>query len=50
VHAVNKQCLKVFGFLHVKRKDHFKDLGINGRIILKLILGKHVWRVWVGFI
>jgi hypothetical protein len=31
-------------------RDHSEDLGINGRIILKLILGKQVWRVWIGFI
>jgi hypothetical protein len=25
-------------------------LGVDGRILLKLILGKQVWRVWIGLI
>jgi hypothetical protein len=31
-------------------RNHTEDLGVDGRIILKLILGKHFWRVWIGFI
>jgi hypothetical protein len=36
--------------LESEAKKYLEDLGINGRIILKLILGKHGWRVWIGFI
>jgi hypothetical protein len=34
----------------MKGRDHSDDLGLDGRIILKLILGKQGWRVWAGFI
>jgi hypothetical protein len=32
------------------RRDYSGDLGVDGRIILKLILRKQSWRVWIGFI
>jgi hypothetical protein len=31
-------------------RDHSKDLGVYGRIILKWILGKEMLRVYNGFI
>jgi hypothetical protein len=31
-------------------RDHSEDTGVDGRIILKWILGKWVWKVWIGFI
>jgi hypothetical protein len=34
----------------LKGRDHSEDLGIDGRIILKLILEKHSVRLWAGFI
>jgi hypothetical protein len=33
----------------LKIKDHLEDLGVNGDIILKLILGKYCGRMWTGF-
>jgi hypothetical protein len=30
--------------------DHSEDRGIDERIILKWILGKYSWRLWIGFI
>jgi hypothetical protein len=32
-----------------KRRDHSKDLGLDGKIILEWILGKQGGRVWNGF-
>jgi hypothetical protein len=34
----------------MRGRDHFEDRGIDMRIILKWILGKWFWRVWIGFI
>jgi hypothetical protein len=31
-------------------RDHSKDIGIDGRIILEWILGKYGGKVWIGFI
>jgi hypothetical protein len=33
-----------------EEKRQLEDLGVDGRIILKCILGKEVCRVWIGFI
>jgi hypothetical protein len=33
-----------------KGRYHFKDVGIDGRIMFKWILGKQGWRMWIGFI
>jgi hypothetical protein len=35
---------------NLKGRDHSEDVGIDGRIILELILGKQVGKVWTGFI
>jgi hypothetical protein len=32
----------------LKRKDHFGDLGINARILLKLVLNKYGGKMWTG--
>jgi hypothetical protein len=34
----------------VKGRDHLEDLDVDGRIVLKLILRKQGWRVWIGLI
>jgi hypothetical protein len=34
----------------LKGRDHSEDLGVDGRMLLKLILGKWVGRVWVVLI
>jgi hypothetical protein len=33
-----------------KGKDHAEDLRVDGRIVLKCILGKQGLAVWIGFI
>jgi hypothetical protein len=33
-----------------KERCHLRDLGVNGRIILKIVLTKYAVRVWTGFI
>jgi hypothetical protein len=33
---------------NLKERDHFEDLGMDGRI-LKLSLGKQVGTLWTGF-
>jgi hypothetical protein len=35
---------------NLKGRDHSEDLNENGRIILKWILGKYAFGVWIGFI
>jgi hypothetical protein len=38
------------GLYTVKGRDHSEDIGVGGRIILKWILGKSGFGVWIGFI
>jgi hypothetical protein len=37
-------------FESLKERDHSEDLGIDGRIILRMILRKYSLRFWIGFI
>jgi hypothetical protein len=39
-----------FWFKSLKGRDHSEDLGVDGRIIFKWILGTQGWRVLIGFI
>jgi hypothetical protein len=36
--------------VHIKKRDHFGDLGVDKGIILKLISEKQGLIVWTGFI
>jgi hypothetical protein len=33
----------------LRGRDQLEDLGIDEKIILKFILGKQGWRMWIGF-
>jgi hypothetical protein len=35
--------------VNLKGRDHSEDLVVDGIILLKWILQKQVWRVWIGF-
>jgi hypothetical protein len=39
-----------FWLENLKGRNHSEDLGIDGRIILELILGENSRKVWTGFI
>jgi hypothetical protein len=36
--------------IHLKKKGHLEDLGIDGRIILKWTSNKQYGMAWTGFI
>jgi len=38
-----------FCWENLKRKDHLEDLGVEGKIILKLVLETKYVRMWTGF-
>jgi hypothetical protein len=35
---------------NLKGRDHLEVLGVDGKILLEWILGKHDGKVWTGFI
>jgi hypothetical protein len=50
VHGGGERCIKHFGWGGLKGGDHYEDLGIDGRITLRWILGKLGLGMWIGFI
>jgi hypothetical protein len=40
----------VFWFGNLRERNHFVDLGVDGKIILKCILKKSIWRSSAEFI
>jgi hypothetical protein len=40
----------VFWLENLKGRGHPEDLGIDGRIMLELMLGKYSEKLWTGFI
>jgi hypothetical protein len=48
MHGTDEKCIKIL-VKNLKGKDHLQDLGVDGRIILKLIF-KEDGKVWTGFI
>jgi hypothetical protein len=41
---------KNFWLENLRGRHHSEDLGVDGRIKLKWILGKRAWRVWIRLI
>jgi hypothetical protein len=40
----------LFGGENLRERDYLKDVGIDGRILLKWFLKKYNVRAWTGFI
>jgi hypothetical protein len=49
MHWRDEMCT-IFWSEGLKGRDHSEDLGVDGRMVLKLILGKQCGKVWTGFI
>jgi len=41
---------KILDGKHEEKRNHSEDLGVDGKIILDLKLGKDCLKVWTGFI
>jgi hypothetical protein len=50
VHMERWEVRKIFWLESLKGREHSEDLGVEGRIVIKWILGKHCEKVWTGFI
>jgi hypothetical protein len=48
MHGTDNKCIQCFG--GKPKRDHLKDLGVEGRTILNWILKKQDMRMWAGFI
>jgi len=46
----NYKCIAKFWLETLEGRDHSKDLGVDGTIILVKILGKYDGKVWTGFV
>jgi hypothetical protein len=42
---MNSMLSSTANFQNLKGRDHSKDLGVDGRIILEWILGKYDWKL-----
>jgi hypothetical protein len=49
-HGRDEKYITKFLSENPKGRDHSEDLGVDGRSILKCILGKVGGKVWTGFI
>jgi len=45
-----RRSIYIFRLENLKRKYHSEDLGVDGKMILGLILGKYGGNMWTGFI
>jgi hypothetical protein len=43
------QVTEEYTILVGQSEDHFRGLGVDGRIILRGILKKRIMRIWTGF-
>jgi len=39
-----------FWWVNLKQRDNSQDLGVDGSIILKLVMNRYYGRLWTGFI
>jgi hypothetical protein len=45
-----EKCVQNFWLGSLKGSDHWKDPGVDGRIIFLWLLDKYILRVWIGLI
>jgi len=46
----DEKCIKYPGQKNLKGRSHSYELGVDGKIILKRILGKQGVNLWTGYI
>jgi hypothetical protein len=47
-HGRDEKFIQSAGWKNLNGREHFGDLGVDGKIILKWILGKQGGNVWIG--